>query len=72
MTNSVFTNTVPVGRVGLKRIPATSGLANLKYIGFRSQRYDEEPLLIGGKGAGVEMTAAGVIGDMISLVREIF
>jgi homoserine dehydrogenase/aspartokinase/homoserine dehydrogenase 1 len=60
------------GRVGLKRIPATSGLANLKYIGFRSQRYDEEPLLIGGKGAGVEMTAAGVIGDMISLVREIF
>ena len=29
-----------------------------------------QPLLIGGKGAGVEMTAAGVLGDMIGLVRE--
>ena len=29
-----------------------------------------KPLLIGGKGAGVEMTAAGVLGDMIDLVRE--
>lgn len=60
------------GRVGLKKIPASSGLANLKYISFRSERYDDEPLLIGGKGAGVEMTAAGVIGDMIGLTREIF
>jgi len=60
------------GRVGLKKLPANSGLANLKYISFRTKRYDDEALLIGGKGAGVEMTAAGVIGDMISLVREIF
>jgi homoserine dehydrogenase len=58
------------GRVGLKAIPAGSGLANLKYISFRTERYNDEPLLIGGKGAGVEMTAAGVIGDMIDLVRE--
>jgi homoserine dehydrogenase len=26
--------------------------------------------MICGKGAGVEMTAAGVLGDMIALVRE--
>jgi homoserine dehydrogenase len=60
------------GSVGLKAIPATSGLANLKYISFRTGRYDDEPLLIGGKGAGVEMTAAGVMGDMLALVREVY
>ena len=60
------------GAVGLKAIPATSALANLKYISFRTERYDDEPLLIGGKGAGVEMTAAGVVGDMVGLVREVY
>jgi homoserine dehydrogenase len=60
------------GTVGLKPIPANSALSNLKYISFRTQRYNDEALLIGGKGAGVEMTAAGVLGDMIDLVRENF
>ncbi|MEJ2749128.1 MAG: homoserine dehydrogenase, partial [Anaerolineae bacterium] len=58
------------GKVGLKTVPAASPLANLKYISFHTGRYHDEPLLIGGKGAGVEMTAAGVLGDMIDLVRE--
>lgn len=60
------------GSVGLKPIPATSALSNLKYISFRTERYNDEALLIGGKGAGVEMTAAGVLGDMIDLARENF
>ena len=58
------------GTVGLKPIPASSPLANMKYISFRTGFYNDEALLIGGKGAGVEMTAAGVLGDMIGLVRE--
>ena len=58
------------GTVGLKPIPASSALANLKYISFRTERYNDEALLIGGKGAGVEMTAAGVLGDMLDLIRE--
>lgn len=58
------------GTVGLKPIPVSSPLANMKYISFRTRFYNDEPLLIGGKGAGVEMTAAGVLGDMIGLVRE--
>jgi homoserine dehydrogenase len=58
------------GRVGLKPVPVESPLANLKYVSFQTGRYDDEPLLIGGKGAGVEMTAAGVLGDMVSLGRE--
>jgi homoserine dehydrogenase len=58
------------GRVGLKPVAVESPLANLKYVSFQTDRYDDEPLLIGGKGAGVEMTAAGVLGDMVSLGRE--
>jgi homoserine dehydrogenase len=58
------------GTVGLQAIPASSGLSNLKYISFQTGRYHDEALLIGGKGAGVEMTAAGVHGDMIALLRE--
>lgn len=58
------------GAVSLQALPATSPLANMKYISFRSGLYHDEPLLIGGKGAGVEMTAAGVLGDMLNLVRE--
>jgi homoserine dehydrogenase len=58
------------GTVGLKAIPVESPLANLKYVSFRTGRYHDEPLLIGGKGAGVEMTAAGVLGDLIGLARE--
>lgn len=58
------------GSVGLAAVPQGSPLASLKYVSFRTGRYDEEPLLIGGKGAGLEMTAAGVVADMISLVRE--
>lgn len=56
--------------VGLQRIPMESPLANLKYVAFRTGRYDDEPLIIGGKGAGVEMTAAGVLGDIVDVARE--
>jgi len=58
------------GQVGLTAVPQNSPLANLKYISFRTGFYDVEPLLLGGKGAGVGMTAAGVLGDMIALTRE--
>lgn len=60
------------GSVGLAAVPQDNPLASLKYVSFRTSRYDDEPLLIGGKGAGVEMTAAGVVGDMIGLVREMW
>ncbi len=58
------------GSVGLKRVPKGDPLADLKNITFRTGHYEDEPLMLGGKGAGVEMTAAGVLGDMIGLVRE--
>ena len=58
------------GRVGLKAIPQDSPLASLKYISFKTSYYNDEPLMITGKGAGVKMTAAGVLGDMIDFARE--
>ncbi|MGH2536269.1 MAG: homoserine dehydrogenase, partial [Candidatus Promineifilaceae bacterium] len=57
------------GSVGLRPVPAGSPLADLKYISFKTGHYADQPLLIGGKGAGAEMTAAGVLGDMIALAR---
>jgi homoserine dehydrogenase len=58
------------GSVGLKAIPSQNPLSALKYISFETAHYNEEPLMVSGKGAGVEMTAAGVYGDMIALGRE--
>ena len=57
------------GAVSLQSLPAASPLANMKYITFQTGLYHDEPLLIGGKGAGVEMTAGGVLGDMVDLAR---
>jgi homoserine dehydrogenase len=58
------------GSVGLKGVQQGNPLADLKYISFCTSRYEDEPLMIGGKGAGVAMTAGGVLGDMIGLARE--
>ncbi|MBP8003193.1 MAG: hypothetical protein KA314_28945 [Chloroflexi bacterium] len=60
------------GSVGLKPVPAHSPQAHLKYISFQTDYYNDPPLLIAGKGAGVDMTAAGVIGDMLDLARELY
>ena len=59
------------GKVGLMELDANSPMANLKYIQFHTKLYDEEPLMIIGAGAGLGMTAGGVLGDMISLAREV-
>ena len=58
------------GRVELEPVAMESPLANMKYVAFHTGLYEDEPLLIGGKGAGVAVTAAGVLGDMIALGRE--
>jgi homoserine dehydrogenase len=60
------------GSVGLLSVPRTSGLAALRgtsnHIAFTTDRYRDEPLVLSGPGAGVEVTAAGVLGDVIALV----
>jgi aspartokinase/homoserine dehydrogenase 1 len=34
---------------------------------FSTARYGENPLTISGRGAGPEVTAAGVLGDILAL-----
>lgn len=58
------------GQVGLKAVAADSAEANLKFVSFTTERYADAPLLVGSNSGGVQTTAAAVLGDMVSLVRE--
>lgn len=58
--------------VGLQEVEMSSALGSLKgtenIIVIRTKRYDEKPLVIQGPGAGREVTAAGVFGDVLTAV----
>jgi aspartokinase/homoserine dehydrogenase 1 len=55
--------------VGLRAVPATSPLAAIKgtdnQLVFTTARYKSNPLVITGPGAGAEVTAAGVLNDVL-------
>lgn len=57
--------------VGPQLVPLHSPLGRLEgtdnLIQLRSQWYREQPLVIQGRGAGVEATAAGVLSDIVEL-----
>lgn len=59
------------GKVGLVAVPRDSAWGALRgsanYIAFTTTRYDAIPLAVSGPGAGAEVTAAGVLGDILSL-----
>ena len=58
-------------RVGLASVPVGSALASLdgtdNLFVFTTARYRERPLVVSGPGAGVAVTAAGVLGDVLRL-----
>ena len=62
------------GSVGLEIIPFSSQLGVLhgpaKYIALSTTRYHDVPLVLSGPGAGAEVTAAGVLGNIIDLARD--
>jgi len=62
------------GAVGLVSVPRDDPLGALRgpanYIAFHTRRYDQVPLVISGPGAGPEVTAAGVMGDILTLARQ--
>ena len=64
-------NTQPEGET---EVPADSALGMLKgtdnQIVFHSERYAERPLVVTGPGAGVEVTAMGVLGDVLRIAAE--
>jgi aspartokinase/homoserine dehydrogenase 1 len=68
-----YVATVTRGRiaVGLKSVPLSSPLASIKgsdnQLVFTTARYKTNPLVIRGPGAGAEVTAAGVLNDILRL-----
>jgi aspartokinase/homoserine dehydrogenase 1 len=58
-------------RVGLASVPASSALGGLRgtdnQVVFTTDRYSTHPLVITGPGAGLEVTAAGVMNDVMKL-----
>ncbi|SMR47450.1 unnamed protein product [Zymoseptoria tritici ST99CH_3D1] len=60
-------------KVGLEKFDASHPIAALKgsdnIINFYTKRYGSNPLIIQGAGAGGEVTAMGVTGDLIKVLR---
>lgn len=59
------------GTVGLVEVERDSPLGTLRgpanYVSLQTERYNKTPLVISGPGAGKQVTAAGVLGDIIKL-----
>lgn len=62
-------------RVSLRALPMTHPFARLQgtdnVIAFRTARYDAQPLVVQGPGAGPEVTAGGVFGDLLRLAAHL-
>jgi aspartokinase/homoserine dehydrogenase 1 len=60
--------------VGLREVPATSAIGSLtgpdNILVFRTGRYAQYPLVVRGPGAGAEVTAAGVLGDLLRVASR--
>lgn len=62
-------------RVGLQEVNTSSDIGNLNgtdnIVVIKTKRYFSNPLVIKGPGAGIEVTAAGVFADMLSVANII-
>lgn len=62
-------------KVGLENFDASHPIAALKgsdnIINFYTKRYGSNPLIIQGAGAGGDVTAMGVTGDLIKVIRQL-
>lgn len=63
------------GWIGPRRVPPDSPFARLpagqNLVRIRTDLQDAAPLLLGGPGAGPEVTAAGLLSDIVSAAREL-
>lgn len=61
-------------RVGLESLPAAhplaAGAGTDNRVAIRSDRYDVQPLVVQGPGAGAEVTAAALIDDVLAIGRR--
>ena len=62
-------------QVGLQAVPKSSSLGALdgpaNYVAFTTRRYSDTKLAISGPGAGLEVTAAGVLGDVMDVALSL-
>ena len=71
-----YVATVEPGRieVGPVEVTSDSALGMLRgtdnMIVFQSERYDSRPLVVSGPGAGIDVTAMGVMGDILRIAAE--
>lgn len=60
--------------VGLREVPRVSAVGRLRgtdnIMTARTRYYDDRPLIISGPGAGPEVTAAGIFGDLLHLAHS--
>ncbi|MGA8809710.1 MAG: bifunctional aspartate kinase/homoserine dehydrogenase I [Thermoanaerobaculia bacterium] len=60
--------------VGIEAVPVTSPLAHLRgtdnQVAIYSKRYKTNPLVVTGPGAGANVTAAGVLNDIVAIAME--
>lgn len=60
--------------VGLRAVPADSALGQLRgndnLVAFHTRYYPDTPLVLQGRGAGVDAAAAGVHGDIVALAKS--
>ena len=61
-------------QVGLVELPKSHPFANIaltdNIVRFETARYDKNPLIVQGPGAGPAVTAAGIYNDLLRLVAE--
>jgi bifunctional aspartokinase / homoserine dehydrogenase 1 len=61
--------------VGLRRVPSNQPLAQLRpgdnVVEMETVRYSSQPLVIQGPGAGAEVTAAGLLVDLLRAARQL-
>jgi homoserine dehydrogenase len=61
--------------VGMHRYPESHAFARIQpgdnILAFTTDRYREQPLIVQGPGAGPEVTAAGVFGDLLRLAGSL-
>lgn len=62
-------------RVGLEKFDKSHPIASLKgsdnAINFHTRRYGARPLIIQGAGAGGDLTAMGITGDLIKIIERL-
>jgi len=61
-------------RVGIEAVPQSSPMGTLRgtanQVAIYSRRYRTNPLVVTGPGAGAEVTAAGVLNDIVAVTMQ--